>query len=452
MPIHKLQNLLRYQKNIEQIRDYLQTGQPPSNTKLRSVIEEFELRGRHLVYKPKELIVIETPEQADDLIRRTYNDYSTSAGLGVTKFYEHIADSYLGVTRDRVRSFLQSQKAYQLTRPYKKKVNRPVLSKHVDYLWSMDLIDMARFSWHNNGNRYILVVVDVFSRYIYTKALKQKEAGLVADALSEMITDEHKPKHLLSDNGGEFLAEVKELCKELGIKRRFSRSYTPESNGLVEGINKLVRAKLSDAMVRYSTTNWVKYLADATESWNQTKHGGMAHAPNYLYLSRGEDVEEEVDDVKEFMETKAKRTINRHKSANLAVGDHVRVSLTTTDSALRKELKTAQVANSKWHPKKWTDEVYVVRSVSAGSEMARSKFTLKKIDGEAAFPRKSFYANQLLRVPAPDTESEPESESDSDSDSDPPPPPPRRAQPPPEPRPQRARRAPQRPMDDQFVY
>lgn len=463
--IHKLQNLLRYERNVLQIREYLQTGERPTNRKLRTILEDFEVRdGDKLVYKPKELVVVESPEQADDLIKRMYDDYSTSAGLGVTKFYEHLADSYLGITRDRVRTFLQQQKAFQLTRPYKKKINRPVLSKHVDYLWSMDLIDMARFSWHNNGNRYILVVVDVFSRYVYTAALKRKEAGLVADALSDMISDEHKPKHLLSDNGGEFMAEVKELCKELGIKRRFSRSYSPESNGLVEGINKIIRNKLNDAMVRYNTTQWVKYLPPATESWNLTKHGGMAQSPNFLYLSNDDDVEEERAEAKQTLETKAQKAVARNRNKKLAVNDHVRVSLTTMDSDLRKDLKTRGVSNSKWHPKRWSEEVYRIKTASDGSTLTKPVYTLKKLDGTAAFRQKNkqFFANQLLKVPAPPPDEEEEDDSDDEEEEEeqrpptPPRAPARRArQPQPAPaapRPQRQRRAPQRPMDDQFVY
>lgn len=405
---HKLQNLLRHPTNIQQIKEYLSNNKQPTNPKLtEDFMEEFELRADKLVYIPDDLLVLENAEQAEAEIRKTYEDFSTSAGLGIQKFYEVLADKYLGVTRDMCRNFLMKQEAFQQTRQFKKKVNRPVLSRGVDHLWSMDLVDMTRFAWANNGNKYILVVVDVFSRFLYTFPLKNKTAKDVADRLSEIMTAEHTPKHLLSDNGGEFLNEVNELCKSKGIKRRFSRSYSPESNGLVEGINRLIRNKLNDAFARFGTKNWVRYLPEVTESWNKTTHGGVKHDPTYIYESQADDVEDERANVDKTLRLKARKAIAKNRTGDLSVGDYVRLSLTVTDSNLRKELKTGKVSNSKWADKKWSDEVYKVRTVSAGSDFSKSVFTLEYLDGRRAYPRRHFFANQLLKIPEPPPRTEP---------------------------------------------
>lgn len=399
---HKLQNLLRHPTNIQQIKDYLRDNKRPKNPKLtEDFMEEFELKGDKLVYNPEDLLVLENAEQAEAEIKKTYEDFSTSAGLGIQKFYEVLSDKYLGVTRAACRDFLMKQEAFQQTRHFQKKVNRPVLSRGVDYLWSMDLVDMNRFAWANNGNKYILVVVDVFSRFVYTFPLKHKTAKDVADNLRKIMTAEHTPKHLQSDNGGEFLNDVNELCEEKGIKRRFSRSYSPESNGLVEGINRVIRNKLNDAFARYSTKNWVKYLPEVTESWNKTKHGGVKHDPTFIYESQAEDVEEEREQVDKTLREKAKRSIAKNRTGDLRVGDYVRLSLTATDSNLRKELKTGKVSNSKWAAKKWSDDVYKIRTVSAGNDFTKSVFTLETLEGHRAFVRRRFFANELLKIPEP---------------------------------------------------
>jgi len=74
----------------------------------------------------------------------------------------------------------------------KKFRKRRVYVKGIDQIFAGDLVDMQAFSKYNNGVKYLLTVIDVFSKYGWMKPLKSKSGLEVANAL-EKIFKERKP-------------------------------------------------------------------------------------------------------------------------------------------------------------------------------------------------------------------------------------------------------------------
>ena len=72
-----------------------------------------------------------------------------------------------------------------------------------DEIWSADLIDMQDFSSFNKGFKYILTVIDVFSKYAWAVPIKDKSAASVTKAFEKIISD-RIPKKLWVDEGKEF--------------------------------------------------------------------------------------------------------------------------------------------------------------------------------------------------------------------------------------------------------
>ena len=64
---------------------------------------------------------------------------------------------------------------------------RKVYARDIDYLRQADLVDMTHWSDHNDGYRYILTVIDVFSKFAWAVALKKKDARTVAEAFESII-------------------------------------------------------------------------------------------------------------------------------------------------------------------------------------------------------------------------------------------------------------------------
>ena len=101
---------------------------------------------------------------------------------------------------------------------------------------SIDLIVDLPIS--HNGNKNILVMIDHLTGWQMAKAIPNKEATTVTNAVFENLILEHGlPSILLSDNGTEFSNDtLAYVCDELGIDHHFTSPYTPRSNGKVENL------------------------------------------------------------------------------------------------------------------------------------------------------------------------------------------------------------------------
>eukprot|EP00952_Eustigmatos_sp_NYUAD-ZCMA_P010866 44351-Eustigmatos_ZCMA.PRE.1 len=110
MPVYRyLNKLLRHKTNYEQMINYLKTGEKPKSRNItEEVLKEFELQGADLVHKPTGLTGVH-PDDVESVIKQEYQDLSRSAGMGPPSLYRKIRDTYLGISRDRVRQFLVGQ-------------------------------------------------------------------------------------------------------------------------------------------------------------------------------------------------------------------------------------------------------------------------------------------------------------------------------------------------------
>ena len=99
------------------------------------------------------------------------------------------------------------------------------------------------------GNTYILTIVDVCTAYTVLRPLYSKEMEVVARRLWEVFTDFGTPKILQSDNGLEFVNKVMKAMTTLhGIEPKLSATYNSRTNGLVERRNKDVSLALKKFM------------------------------------------------------------------------------------------------------------------------------------------------------------------------------------------------------------
>lgn len=301
-------------------------------------------------------------ESVEHVLQDEYNNLSKSAGLGADSLYKVVADTYYGISRGQVREFLAKQPAHQLTKSYGKKVvNKPVLSTEKNERWQIDLVVLERFARYTSNYRYLCNVIDVFSRYLWSVPLKLKEARLVRDALEQIASENGYPRVLQSDLGTEFRGEVDDWAKAHNVKQAKSRSYTPQRQGLLEGVNGILRRKLHDAMVRNQTRRYVDCLDACVESWNRTTHGNQKHPPIYLHHSSADDIPEEQREAIEIYEDRARKAVMKNKTSELGVGQLVRVKMTAVSTQARKEVKTYKTTKN--IVVKWTPEVYRIRSI-----------------------------------------------------------------------------------------
>ena len=93
---------------------------------------------------------------------------------------------------------------------------RRVYSPDIDKIWAGDLVDMSSHAKENKGVKYLLAVIDVFSKYGWLEPLNTKRGEEVAEALKKILNMRKPPKgvKLLVDEGREFYNKrVKDLIE-----------------------------------------------------------------------------------------------------------------------------------------------------------------------------------------------------------------------------------------------
>ena len=83
--------------------------------------------------------------------------------------------------------------------------------------------------------KYLLVMVDKFTKWIEAKPVKTAKAGTVIEFISGVVHRYGVPHSTITDNGSNFTTgEVKTWCTILGIKLNYASMYHPQTNGQVE--------------------------------------------------------------------------------------------------------------------------------------------------------------------------------------------------------------------------
>ena len=102
-----------------------------------------------------------------------------------------------------IRKFFHNQESYSLHKPVRRRFQRNhVISAGKGDLWMADLIDMVKFKEWNDGYRYMLLVIDTFSKYVWLRPLKTKTGEAVAEAFKDIFVKTGRiPAKLMTDKG-----------------------------------------------------------------------------------------------------------------------------------------------------------------------------------------------------------------------------------------------------------
>ena len=153
--------------------------------------------------------------------------------------------------------------------------------KSIDDTWSSDLLDMNDYGPKNNkGYRYILVVIDNFSKFGWTRSLKNKYFQSITNAFSEIIkSSNRKPSHLETDDGKEYVNKIfNEFLNNNNIKR-YSR-YTDKGAVIAERFNRTIRNLLKKPVFLAGNADWLSELPSVIKKYNNTIHSSIKMTPN----------------------------------------------------------------------------------------------------------------------------------------------------------------------------
>ena len=159
---------------------------------------------------------------------------------------------------------------------------RKVYASGVNEIWTADLMDVQRYSKVNKNMTFILVVVDVFSRYAYARGMKRKTAKSTADALKDILKENQKrgdPKFLWTDDGKEFKnQDVGALLARHGNVKWYSTHNTVKAS-IAERFIRTLRIMIEREYILTDSTVWYKCLPRLILEYNRRKHRTIKMSP-----------------------------------------------------------------------------------------------------------------------------------------------------------------------------
>ena len=132
---------------------------------------------------------------------------------------------------------VNGQGTYTLHKPARRnfKRNRVIVGGGgggIDEQWQMDLADMQSLKDHNDGYRYLLVCIDVFSKYAWIVSIKSKTGPALVEAFKVILSSGRKPHKIMTDQETEFFNKsFQTLLKNEGIEvfNTFNKTMPPLS-------------------------------------------------------------------------------------------------------------------------------------------------------------------------------------------------------------------------------
>ena len=265
------------------------------------------------------------------------------------------------------------QLAEELHKPIRRKFKtRKVIVNHIDEIWSADLVFMDKLSKWNKGFKYLLTVIDVFSKFAWVVPLKDKKGSSITTAFADIIkTYKRKPEYLWVDKGSEFYNKTfKEWLLQNDIE--LYSTFNEGKAVIIERFNRTLKSRMYKQFTIQNNTIWYNIIDKLVDEYNKTKHGSIKLTPveaskkknhGLVYFNLYGDIE--------ALKQKPK----------FKIGDKVRIS------------KYKRKVFDKGFTPNWTEEVFTVDKIQYTNPIT---YKLKDLRGEDI--QGSFYELELLKA------------------------------------------------------
>ena len=164
--------------------------------------------------------------------------------------------------------------------PRKNYPTNKIVYNHIDEIWSIDLADMIDYKISNNkGFRYIFIIIDNFSKYLWALPLKNKYSQTITNEFSNILTkSKRKPLKIESDRGSEYYNSIfKNFLKSKNI-HHYSR-FTDKGPSIAERVIRTVRSLLKKPVFEKGRADWLSELPSVIKQYNNTIHHSIKMTP-----------------------------------------------------------------------------------------------------------------------------------------------------------------------------
>lgn len=347
-------------------------------------------------------------EQWERYLKKIYFDPKHPGGFASAgKLFKAVQQEgkYKTLTIGKIKQWLASIDVYTMNKPVirrrvdKRKINNKIPVMAPFEIFDADLMDMRADAKVNDMRSYILVVIDIFSRFLWMRALKTKTMSEVKQAFESILEEAGKaPTRLRTDGGHEFTGGLmKEFYKSKNIFHYVAHN---ESKAVyAERVIQTIKRMLFRYMIHKNELRWVDVLPQIAQNYNATYHSVILMSPDQVNSSNVDQVwanqallpvlkqqqKQKLNNNKIKAEIKKEKPkLKKKKSFKVNIGDHVRISY-------------KRQAFERVYDQKFSGEVFTVakRYRRQGTPVYR----IKDLAGEML--KGGFYENEIQKVTVP---------------------------------------------------
>jgi transposase InsO family protein len=301
------------------------------------------------------------------------NPNSRIAYSGRNKIYNY----YQGdKTVKEIESELAGVSTYTLHKERKRVKNfNPFFVYRKHQYWQMDIMYLPLYPKENENYKYLVCLLEVFSRKLFIKPLKTIDAKSVLAAFKELQAQIAAiPENLVVDRGSEFTNNsFKKHCLDNNINLIFTFNESKAAH--VERCQRSFQVILYKIMEEKQSRNYMKFLDDTLHIYNNRENRSTGFSPNEAYLQENEN--SVLENLEKNIYSKA---VKLRKTPKYKVGDTVRISF--------KRMPFERAYNAKF-----TEEVFKIRKIL--TNLPQPRYILSEYSADGEIIKGSFYEREI---------------------------------------------------------
>jgi hypothetical protein len=275
--------------------------------------------------------------------------------------------------RKEVENFLSSQATYTRHKQrYGKFPRRKVTSPYRNYVWQADLVFMEKYKRQNSGHKYLLTVIDVFSRYGFVVPLKNKTAFEIIRGFKIIFKLSNGiPKQLQTDEGLEFFnRHFQSFLKNYDIK--LYHNFSDFKACVVERFNRSILMRIARYFTFSGGYRYIDVLPAIVESYNNSVHRSIGVKPCDVNSHNEMDV---------WLRSNSSLYTKTYQKSKFKLNDRVRFA---------KKRETFE----KGYAPSYTEEIFEIAEILNTVPVT---FRIRELNGEILSG--IFYNQELIKVP-----------------------------------------------------
>lgn len=319
---------------IELLRSKLESADIPGYILENGLVFRVNDQRRKQLYVPK--------EWETNLMRLTHENYGH---MGVEKCATQIQKYYwFPNMREKLNKFIKNclKCIYYSVPPRSnarnlysiERVAEPFHTLHIDHFGPLPAIKSKR--------KHVLAVIDSFTKFTKLYAVNTTNTKEAVCAMRKYFEVYSRPVRIISDQGKGFdSSDFGQFMKDSNIKHIENSVASPQSNGQVERVNRVIKAILAKTTEPIEHSDWVKKLSNVEFAVNNTVHCTTKQTPSKMLFGaeqRGEIIDELTEHLRESHGNVTEDLNDIRQRAKLAI-------------------ERSQLKNQEYHKEKYTDAI-----------------------------------------------------------------------------------------------